>query len=81
MSKMIRPVSILFIIIFIVTACNLPSNAPATEEPNEVFTAAALTVQALSTQASPTSSLLTPFVTPTLPHLHRGLKQGKTPCG
>ncbi|HEX2989990.1 MAG TPA: NBR1-Ig-like domain-containing protein [Anaerolineales bacterium] len=67
MSKMIRPVSILFIIIFIVTACNLPSNAPATEEPNAVFTAAALTVQALSTQASPTSSLLTPFVTPTLP--------------
>jgi hypothetical protein len=67
MLKIARPVSILFIFILILTACNLPSNTPATEEPNAVFTAAALTVQAMSTQASPTGSLLTPFVTPTLP--------------
>ena len=60
MSRSIRFVSLLFIIIFILAACNLPSSAPATEEPNAVFTAAALTVQAMSTQA-------TPFNTPTLP--------------
>ena len=63
MSRSIRFVSGLFLIIFILAACNLPSNAPATEEPNAVFTAAALTVQAMSTQSTP----VTPFVTPTLP--------------
>lgn len=67
MSKIARPVSLLFIIVFIFSACNLPSSAPATEEPNAVFTAAALTVQAMSTQSTATSSLLTPFSTPTLP--------------
>lgn len=60
MTRSFRFVSILFIIIFFLAACNLPSKAPATEEPNAVFTAAALTVQAMSTQA-------TPFNTPTLP--------------
>lgn len=60
MSRNIRFVTILFIIIFILAACNLPSAAPATEEPNAVFTAAALTVQAMST-------LSTPFNTPTIP--------------
>ncbi len=59
MLRTIRFASPLFIIIFILAACNLPSNAPATEDPNAVFTAAALTVQAMSTQA-------TPFNTPTL---------------
>jgi hypothetical protein len=59
MSRIIRFVAPFFIIIFILAACNLPSNAPATEDPNVVFTAAALTVQAMSTQA-------TPFNTPTL---------------
>lgn len=61
MSRNIRFVSLLFVIIFILAACNLPSNAPATEEPNAVFTAAALTVQAMST------SQITPFYTLTLP--------------
>lgn len=56
----IRLISLFFIFIFIVAACNLPSKAPATEEPNAVFTAAALTVQAMSTQ-SPS------FATPTIP--------------
>src|SRR5512133_953735 len=60
MLRIIRFVSPLFILAFILAACNLPSAAPATEEPNAVFTAAALTVQAMSTQA-------TPFNTPTLP--------------
>ena len=60
MLKIARPMSILFILVLIISACNLPSNAPATEEPNAVFTAAALTVQAMSTQA-------TPFNTPTIP--------------
>ncbi|HJS20891.1 MAG TPA: NBR1-Ig-like domain-containing protein [Anaerolineales bacterium] len=64
MTKFARPVSILFIIIFILAACNLPSSAPATEDPNAVFTAAALTVQAMST--IPTTQV-TPFSTPTLP--------------
>lgn len=65
MLKNVRFVYILFIIMFLLTACNLPSNAPATEEPNAVFTAAALTVQAMSTVASPTPALS--FNTPTLP--------------
>lgn len=63
MSKYARFVSILFVIIFLLAACNLPSSAPATEEPNAVFTAAALTVQAMS--GSPTPGLS--FNTPTLP--------------
>jgi len=63
MSRSIRVFSLFFIIIFVLAACNLPSNAPATEEPNAVFTAAALTVQAMSTQ----STGATPFATPTLP--------------
>lgn len=54
-----------FIIIFIVSvlilsACNLPSSAPATDDPNAISTSAALTVQALLNQS-------TPFNTPTLP--------------
>lgn len=65
MSKSVRVLSILFIILFLLAACNLPSNQPATEEPNVVFTAAALTVQAMSTQSSPTPGLT--FNTPTLP--------------
>jgi len=60
MLKNFRFVSVLFIFIFILAACNLPSAVPATEEPNAVFTAAALTVQAMSTQS-------TPFNTPTIP--------------
>lgn len=47
-------------LIFILSACNLPSNAPATEAPNAISTNAALTVEALLNQA-------TPFNTPTLP--------------
>jgi hypothetical protein len=60
MFQFIRNKSILIIIIFILSACNLPSNAPVTEQPNTVFTAAALTVQA---QLTPSPS----FSTPTLP--------------
>lgn len=65
MFRNTRFVYILFIILFLLTACNLPSNAPATEEPNAVFTAAALTVQAMSTTSSATPGLS--FNTPTLP--------------
>ena len=61
MLKVARLISILTVLILIISACNLPSNAPATEEPgNVVLTAAALTVQA---QLTPSSS----FSTPTLP--------------
>src|SRR5687768_151168 len=60
MSKLIRHALILTGIILILSACNLPSNAPVTEEPNAVFTAAAQTVQAQLTQS-------VPFSTPTLP--------------
>ena len=60
MFHFIRNKSILIVIIFILSACNLPSNAPVTEQPNTVFTAAALTVQA---QLTPSPS----FSTPTLP--------------
>lgn len=65
MLKSVRVLSFLFIILFLLAACNLPSRQPATEEPNVVFTAAALTVQAMSTQSSPTPGLT--FNTPTLP--------------
>jgi hypothetical protein len=64
MLKIVRPVSILFIILFILSACNLPSSNPATEDPNVVFTAAALTVQAMSTYST---TQVTPFNTPTIP--------------
>jgi len=60
MLKTARTISILTVIIFILSACNLPSSAPATEEPNAVFTAAALTVQAMSTQVTPFSTLTLP---------------------
>lgn len=53
-------VSTFFALLLILSGCNLPSNAPATEEPNAVSTNAALTVQALLNQS-------TPFNTPTLP--------------
>lgn len=46
--------------ILVLSACNLPSNTPATEEPDAIQTNAALTVQALLNQS-------TPFSTPTLP--------------
>lgn len=60
MSKSVRIISILLTAVVVLSACNLPSNAPATEEPNAIFTAAALTVQAQLNQT-------TPFNTPTLP--------------
>lgn len=60
MSRVKFFVSILFALLLILSGCNLPSNAPATDEPNAVSTNAALTVQALLNQA-------TPFNTPTLP--------------
>jgi hypothetical protein len=52
--------TLIFMIILILSACNLPSSVPATNEPNAVFTAAALTVQAQLTQPAA-------FSTPTLP--------------
>jgi Ig-like domain from next to BRCA1 gene len=64
MFKILRLFSIMSIFVLIISACNLPSNA-ATQNPNDpnvVFTAAALTVQAQLTQAAP-------FNTPTLPPL------------
>src|SRR5690242_11882507 len=60
MFKVARNLSLLIIIILIIAACNLPSKANPTQDPNAVFTAAALTVQAQLTQS-------VPFSTPTLP--------------
>ncbi len=60
MSKVARTLSILIVIILIFSACNLPSNAPATEQPNAVFTAAAQTVQAQMTKSVPFSTLTLP---------------------
>lgn len=48
---------------FVLSSCNLPSSAQQTEEPNAIFTQAALTVQAQLNQTS-TPAL---FSTPTLP--------------
>lgn len=60
MSKSVRIISISLIMMVAISACNLPSSGPATEEPNAIFTAAALTVQAQLNQT-------TPFSTPTIP--------------
>jgi hypothetical protein len=64
MSKVSRTIFILSIALALVlSSCNLPSSAPQTEEPNAIFTQAALTVQAqLNQTATPA-----PFNTPTLP--------------
>ena len=59
MFKAFRILSFVSVFVLILAACNLPSGTP-TQEPNMVFTAAALTVQAQSTQ-------LAPFSTPTIP--------------
>ena len=61
MSKSVRTAStFILLFVFILSSCNLPSEEQATEEPNAVFTQAALTVQAQLLEA-------TPFNTPTLP--------------
>lgn len=61
MSKTVRVVSTMSILLgFILSACNLPTKAQPTEEPNALFTQAALTVQAQLEEA-------TPFSPPTLP--------------
>ena len=62
MFKILRLISIMSIFMLVISACNLPSNAATqnANDPNVVFTAAALTVQAQLTQAAP-------FKTPTLP--------------
>lgn len=60
MSKIVFSISLLIATLLIVSACNLPSNTPATEGSNMIFTAAALTVQAQLTQPAA-------FSTPTLP--------------
>lgn len=60
MSKFKTIAVLVLTFILLLSACNLPSNAPATEDPGIISTNAALTVQALLNQA-------TPFSTPTLP--------------
>jgi hypothetical protein len=61
MSKAIRTITtISILLVFILSSCNLPSKAQPTNEPNAVFTQAALTVQAQLLET-------TPFSTPTLP--------------
>lgn len=49
--------------IFVLSACNLPSNAPETEEPDAIYTQAALTLRAQLGQATTPAQ----FNTPTLP--------------
>ncbi|HEY5732042.1 MAG TPA: NBR1-Ig-like domain-containing protein [Anaerolineales bacterium] len=51
-------------LVLVLSACNLPSSSPQTEEPNAIFTQAALTVQA---QLNQTSTPAPSFNTPTLP--------------
>lgn len=64
MSRIARNTFILSVLLALVlSSCNLPSRAPQTEEPNAIFTQAALTVQAQLNQ-TPTPA---PFSTPTLP--------------
>lgn len=64
MSKFTRQLFIPGILFAVILAsCNLPSRAPQTQEPNAIFTQAALTVQAQLSQ----TATLAPFNTPTLP--------------
>ncbi len=64
MSKFIRQLFIpSFLFAVILASCNLPSPAPQTQEPNVIFTQAALTVQAQLSQ----TATIAPFNTPTLP--------------
>lgn len=64
MSRIKRSTFILSVLFALVLAsCNLPSRAPQTEEPNAIFTQAALTVQA-QLNMTPTAGA---FSTPTLP--------------
>ena len=64
MSTAPRKIFILSVsLIFLLASCNLPSSAPQTEEPNAIFTQAALTVQAQLNE-TPTAGT---FSTPTLP--------------
>jgi len=64
MSNLARRFFILSIsLAFVLSSCNLPGRAPQTEEPNAIFTQAALTVQA-QLYFTPTPP---PFNTPTLP--------------
>jgi len=62
MFKTLRIISILSIAVLVISACNLPSHTatPDANNPNVIFTAAALTVQASMSQT-------VPFSTPTLP--------------
>ena len=53
--------TLFIVIILILSACNLPSSAPATEDPGAISTNAALTVQALLNNQA------TPFTTPSVP--------------
>lgn len=53
MFKLPRLVLITLSLLLVLSACNLPSNAPPTADPNAVFTAAAQTVEAQLTQAAP----------------------------
>jgi len=64
MVKIARALSFLIVLATIISACNLPSNAPPTEEPNAVFTAAALTLQA---QLTPIAQFFTPTLPPAQP--------------
>lgn len=64
MSKFARSIFISSILlVLILSSCNLPSKATPTDEPNAIFTQAALTVQAQLTQVPPPAQ----FNTPTLP--------------
>jgi hypothetical protein len=69
MSKSSLAIFTLLIVMLTVSACNMPSNAPATDEPNAIFTAAALTVQAQLNQSTPFNTPTLPPTLPTLPAL------------
>lgn len=89
MLKSVRIPSILTVLMFILSACNLPSSAATpTNESNAVFTAAALTVQAQLTQSVPFSTPTlplsvatnTPLTVPTLPAATRPPAASATPA-
>jgi len=53
MNKLSRIIAMITIVVITLPACNLPSRVTPTPNPNVVFTAAALTVEARLTQSAP----------------------------
>lgn len=88
MPRVARTISILIVLMLFISACNLPASATPTTDSNVVLTAAALTLQALSTQPTsfstptipPPAATNTPLSVPTLPSSTRPAASATAMC-